>query len=45
MNAEKTGQLIRTLRREKNMTQLQLAEELHLSDKTISKWERGGSLS
>ena len=41
MNAEKTGQLIRTLRREKNMTQLQLAEELHLSDKTISKWERG----
>ena len=28
-------------RKERNMTQLQLAEILHISDKTVSKWERG----
>ena len=28
-------------RNERNMTQLQLAEILHISDKTVSKWERG----
>ncbi len=41
MDSIKTGELIRTLRKEKNMTQLQLAERLHVSDKAISKWERG----
>ena len=33
-----------SLRREHHMTQLQLAEELHYSDKAVSKWERGESL-
>lgn len=41
MDAVKTGMLIRTLRREKGLTQLQLAQKLHVSDKTVSKWERG----
>jgi len=41
MDAVKTGQLIRTLRKDKGLTQLQLAERLHVSDKTVSKWERG----
>ena len=41
MDSMKTGGLIRSLRKEKNMTQLQLAEKLHVSDKTVSKWERG----
>lgn len=41
MNSEKTGNLIRTLRREQGMTQRELAQRLHLSDKTVSKWERG----
>lgn len=41
MNSQKTGALIRAMRKEKKMTQLQLAQQLHLSDKTISKWERG----
>lgn len=41
MNAIKTGNLIKELRRQKNMTQAQLAEILNVSDKAVSKWERG----
>ena len=41
MNNTKTGELIKALRIEKNMTQKELADKLNLSDKTISKWERG----
>lgn len=41
MDADKTGALLRSLRQEKHLTQLQVAERLHLSDRTISKWERG----
>ena len=32
------------LRKEHKLTQLQLAEQLHYSDKAVSKWERGESL-
>lgn len=35
---------IQKLRQEKQMTQLELAEILNYSDKTVSKWERGESL-
>ena len=41
MNAERTGALIRALRTEKGMTQKQLAKRLCVSDKAVSKWERG----
>lgn len=41
MNQSKIGELIRTLRTGQNMTQLQLASKLHISDKAVSKWERG----
>lgn len=41
MDCIKTGKLIFDLRREKNMTQAQLAQLLNISDKTVSKWERG----
>lgn len=41
MDNVKMGQLIRRLRKENGMTQLQLAEKLHVSDKAVSKWERG----
>lgn len=44
MDSVKIGALLRHLRQERGMTQKQLAEQLHLSDKTISKWERGGGL-
>ena len=41
MDPIKTGALIRTLRQQQHLTQLALAQKLHVSDKTISKWERG----
>lgn len=41
MNCEKIGQLIYRLRKEKDMTQKQIADLMNISDKTISKWERG----
>ncbi len=41
MDCKKVGKLIYELRREKNMTQKQVAELMNISDKTISKWERG----
>jgi len=41
MDCGKTGKLIYNLRKEKNMTQKELAGALNLSDRTISKWERG----
>lgn len=36
-----TGNTIKTLREQNKMTQLQLAEILGVSDKTVSKWETG----
>ncbi len=41
MNSRKIGELILALRKEKNLTQRELADILKLSDRTISKWERG----
>lgn len=41
MNTESIGQLIRQLRKEKGLTQAALAAALHVSDKAVSKWERG----
>lgn len=41
MDCGKVGALLYRLRKEKNMTQKQVAEQLNISDKTISKWERG----
>lgn len=41
MDCEKVGGLIRSLRLEQGWTQKQLAQRMHLSDRTISKWERG----
>ncbi len=44
MDAKRIGALIKKLRLERRMTQAQLARELTVSDKTVSKWERGDSL-
>lgn len=41
MNQYVTGAVIRELREKHRMTQLQLAEKLRVSDKTVSKWETG----
>jgi transcriptional regulator with XRE-family HTH domain len=34
------GQIISTLRREKGMTQKEIADRLNITDKAVSKWER-----
>ena len=41
MDCQKIGNLIYELRKEKNMTQKQIANLMNISDKTISEWERG----
>ena len=41
MNAETVGTLISKLRKEKGMTQQELADKLQITDKAVSKWERG----
>ena len=41
MDREKIGALLRQLRLERGMTQKEAALALQISDKTISKWERG----
>ena len=41
MNQLMTGKFISQKRKEKNLTQEQLAEKLGVSNKTVSKWETG----
>lgn len=41
MNQEKIGKLIKKIRKDKGLTQQDLADLLNLSPKTISKWECG----
>ena len=41
MNQEKIGKFIAHLRKEKNMTQVELADKLGITDRAISKWENG----
>lgn len=41
MNRYVTGAMIKRMREEKHITQLQLAEKLNVSDKAVSRWETG----
>lgn len=41
MDEKKIGQFIAELRKEKKITQKNLAVQLHITDKAVSKWERG----
>lgn len=44
MNQEKIGKFIAKCRKNKNMTQQQLAEKLGVSDRTIGNWENGRNM-
>ena len=44
MNQQKIGSFLKELRKEKNLTQEQLAEYLNTSRRTISRWETGNNL-
>ena len=44
MNQQKIGEFIFTCRKEKGLTQSQLAEILGVSDKSISRWENGKTM-
>lgn len=44
LDNEKFGKFICELRKETSLTQKELAEKLFVSDKTVSKWERGASI-
>lgn len=41
MNLHKNGQLIHNLRKANGFTQKQIADQLHICSKTVSKWENG----
>ena len=43
MDIKKVGKFIASCRKEQNMTQKELAELIGVTDKSISKWERGVS--
>lgn len=45
MDCAKIGKLIEHLRKEKGLTQKEVAEQLNISNKTVSKWECGVSHS
>lgn len=44
MDQKRIGDFIAAERRNKNLTQAQLAEQLHISPKTVSRWETGKGL-
>ena len=44
MKENRMGSFIQLSRKEKGMTQKELAEQIGVSDKTISKWENGNSV-
>lgn len=44
MDQQKTGTFLKTLRKEKELTQEQLAEHLNVSARTVSRWETGSNM-
>lgn len=44
MDAKKIGEQISKLRKERNMSQVQLANKLYVTEKAVSKWECGNGI-
>ncbi|MBQ8041365.1 MAG: helix-turn-helix transcriptional regulator [Lachnospiraceae bacterium] len=44
LDKEKVGKFIAELRKERGMTQKELAEQLKVSDKTVSRWETANGM-
>lgn len=44
MNQQKIGKFIAECRKKQNMTQMQLAEKLGITDRAVSKWETGRAM-
>ena len=44
MDAHKFGAFVARRRKERNMTQADLASKIQVTDKAVSRWERGVSL-
>ena len=44
MNQTEIGKFIARCRKEKGLTQTQLAEKLSITDRAVSKWETGRSM-
>ena len=44
MDQRKTGNFLKDLRKEKGLTQEQLAEEFNVSSRTVSRWETGNNM-
>ena len=44
MDQKKIGNFLKALRKEKEMTQEQLAEQFNVSSRTVSRWENGNNL-
>ena len=44
MDQQKIGAFLKELRREKTVTQEQLAETLNVSRRTVSRWETGSNM-
>ena len=44
MNQQKTGEFLKQLRKERGLTQEELAEKFFVSSRTVSRWETGSNL-
>ena len=44
MNQQKIGAFLKTLRKQKGLTQEQFAENLNVSNRTVSRWENGNNM-
>ncbi len=44
MNQQKTGEFLKRLRKDKGLTQEQLAEQFYVSSRTVSRWETGSNM-